>query len=213
MGGSRGKKGRRKSKISGTCSSMIPANCNVNFFPSLKTVLDSGIVAILLIFFLPFLFWPLQKAIRVILGNLDDLHPFSTDDFTIFLCILTFLLVKEKIQWLVSVGHCLIWHSCLVVRRSLAGVRLLWALQFYVSWRSSSVVAFTRELMYVKRMFCSVFRWTPLRSKSDLARENERVYIKSQEAHIMRLQGKLVRCFKRLIKRKALLTGAAALAH
>lgn len=82
MGGSRGKKGRRKSKISGTCSSMTPANCNVIFFfPSLKTVLGSGIVAILLIFFLPFLFWPLQEAIRVILGNLDDLHAFSTDHY------------------------------------------------------------------------------------------------------------------------------------
>ncbi|XP_008947108.1 PREDICTED: uncharacterized protein C11orf85 homolog, partial [Merops nubicus] len=26
----------------------------------------------------------LEEAIRVILGNLDDLHPFSTDHFTIF---------------------------------------------------------------------------------------------------------------------------------
>ena len=212
MGGSGGKKERRKSKISGTCSSMTPASCNF-FFPKPENCTWQWNCGYLLIFFLPFLFWPLQEAIRVILGNLDDLHPFSTDHFTIFLRTLSFLLVKEKVQWLVSVGHCLIRHSCLVVRRSLAGVRLLWALQFYTSWRSSSVVAFTRELMYVKRMFCSVFRWTPLRSKSHLARENERVYIKSQEAHVMQLQGKLVRFFKRLIKRKALLTGAAALAH
>ena len=91
--------------------------------------------------------------------------------------------------------------------RSLAGGGLLWALQFYISWRSCSVVAFSRGL--TGKAFCSVLRWTPLRSKSDLARENERVYRKSQEAHLMRLQAKLVHCLKRLIKRKTLLTGSA----
>uniref|UniRef100_A0A8C2TW63 Uncharacterized protein n=1 Tax=Coturnix japonica TaxID=93934 RepID=A0A8C2TW63_COTJA len=35
-------------------------------------------------FIIPSLFWFFQEAIRVILGNLDDLHPFSTDHFTIF---------------------------------------------------------------------------------------------------------------------------------
>ena len=61
MGGSGEKKGRRKSKISRTCSSRIHANCNVMliFFPSLETVLDRGIVTIWLIFFFAFFFWPL----------------------------------------------------------------------------------------------------------------------------------------------------------
>jgi len=167
-------------------------------------------VALLLIFFVPFFFWPLQEAIRVVLGNLDDLHPFSTDRFTIFPCILSFLLVKAKIQWLVSARHCLIWHSYLVACRSLAGVRLLWTLQFYISWRSSSIVAIPRDRTDV--MFCSVFRWTLLCSKWDLARANEDVYM-SQEAHLMRLQAKLVHRFKNLIKCKMLLTASSTLVH
>lgn len=43
-----------------------------------------------------------EEVIRVILGNLDDLHPFSTDHFTVFPCILSFLLVNDSmacISW------------------------------------------------------------------------------------------------------------------
>ncbi|XP_039932622.1 uncharacterized protein LOC120752447 isoform X1 [Hirundo rustica] len=83
-GGSGEKKGRRKSRICRTWSSLIHANCNVKFSLSLESALDGGIVTTFLIFFLCLFFWSLQEVIRVILGNLDDLHPFSTDHFTVF---------------------------------------------------------------------------------------------------------------------------------
>lgn len=95
-------------------------------------MLDSGIVAMFLIFFFCLFFWPLQEVIRIILGNLDDLHPFVTDHFTVFPCILSFLLIKEKIQWLVAVGHCIIQHLCVGVCRSLAEVVLLRSLQLNI---------------------------------------------------------------------------------
>lgn len=88
------------------CHDSCKLQSNFTFSPCFEAVLHSGVVAVVLTFFRGFSFWPLQEAIRVILGNLHDLHPFSTDHFTIFPCILSSLFVKEKVPWLVSVGHC-----------------------------------------------------------------------------------------------------------
>lgn len=130
-----------------------------------------------LIFFLCLFFWPLQEVIRVILGNLDDLHPFSTDHFTVFPCILSFLLIKEKIQWLVSVGHCISQHSCVRVCRSLTGVVLLQSLQFDIGWRyCGHWRCCLHQRADVTRVFCSVSIQTALRSKLGLARASEGVY-------------------------------------
>ncbi|XP_069727314.1 membrane-anchored junction protein isoform X2 [Phaenicophaeus curvirostris] len=79
-----GEGGEREKQNSCPCSAMVQENDDYKLFTSLVAALPSGIVALLLMLFLHFWFWPLQEAIRVILGNLDDLHPFSTDHFTVF---------------------------------------------------------------------------------------------------------------------------------
>lgn len=60
----------------------------------------------------------------MILGNLDDLHPFSTEHFTIFPCILSLLLVQEKVQRLVPVGHCSAGQLCFAACRLSAAAQL-----------------------------------------------------------------------------------------
>lgn len=122
----------------------------------------------------------------------------------------SFLSYSWKIQWLVSVGHCVSQHLCVGVCRSLAGVVLLRSLQSDIGWRyCGRLRCCLHQRADVPKVLCSVFIQTALHSKLGSARASEGVYkVPGSPPGVQ-----LVHCSQRFLGCQALRTGPAVLAH